>query len=286
MIRTRFSRTGSFISTSRWRPSACAWLISCSVRVSCSRCWGRNSLVVRKLSQVRHAFGCGQVCCNGPRRVGHRRAGGLQRDQLAADVDPLLEALPLAPERLVLDRRVTGRHLRGGVIEHPLHDLHRHLVVDHPCAERVPELMRGHPRRLPGRVADVARAHPPLQALVHERAAHRPLSDRVGPPARQQQRRIEPVAATQLSLLGSDHLKQPLADRDHRLARELLVAELEIRRAGLIGRDRIEREIPRVDRPKPRLDQQHQERAHCRILEPRQVVLVVVTGPRLSVHHE
>src|SRR3954462_14169718 len=100
--------------------------MSCSVRVSWARCAGRNSIVVRKLSQVRQAFGCGQVCCSGrPQEplgsvclararfsMAHAASEsgplGVERDDLAADVDALLEALPLAAQRRVLDLRVAG----------------------------------------------------------------------------------------------------------------------------------------------------------------------------------
>jgi hypothetical protein len=55
------------------------------------------------------------------------------------------------------------------VIEHPLHDVQRHLVVDHPGADGVPELMRGDLHRLARGVADIAVGEPPLKAPVQGR---------------------------------------------------------------------------------------------------------------------
>jgi hypothetical protein len=62
------------------------------------------------------------------------------------------------------------------VVEHPLDDVHRYLVADHPGADGVAELVRGDLDWAVGGVADVAVGEPSLQATVQRRPRERDLA--------------------------------------------------------------------------------------------------------------
>jgi hypothetical protein len=109
---------------------------------------------------------------------------------------------------------------------------------------------------------------PAAQAVVQRAPQKRPLAVGVLAQRRQQERRRLREALAQILLLGSDLRDEALGDRDDRLARELVVEELQVGGAGLVGRDRIERQPQAVDRPQPGFDQDHHRGPGREVREP------------------
>jgi hypothetical protein len=62
-----------------------------------------------------------------------------------------------------------------------------------------------------------------------------------------------------------------LRDRDHGLAAELVVGVEEVGGAGGVDRDRVERQLERVDRAQPGLDQDHDRGPGGQVGQPREV---------------
>jgi hypothetical protein len=181
---------------------------------------GRNSTVVRKPSQVRQALEAGTSAAKGG-RSSHWAASawpwrGSPRPKLRRNIgEPVVSSGISSPRmlmrcwkrshsrrRLVLDRRVAGRHLRRGVVEHPLHRVQRDLVL-HPRADGVAELVRGHSHRTAGGVAGVAVGQPPAQAVVERAPQERQLAVGVLADTRQQDRRRRSEPLAQILLLAA-----------------------------------------------------------------------------------
>lgn len=89
----------------------------------------------------------------GPLGLGQRPLVG-DGHPLAPDVD-LGGRLPAAPDGLVGDPRVMGRHLVRVVVEEDTDDPLRDVAVHQPGGERVPPLVRGQVNRQPVLVPDV-----------------------------------------------------------------------------------------------------------------------------------
>jgi hypothetical protein len=81
------------------------------------------------------------------------------------------------------------------------------------------------------------------------------------------------AAACTDPLLDAHVRDEPAGDRDDRLPGELVVVEAQIRRAGLVGRDRIERQSQAVHCAKAGLDQDHDRRSRRQIRQLIQRVL-------------
>ncbi len=104
------------------------------------------------------------------------------------------------------------------VIKHPPHRVQRDLVVDHPRADGVAELVRGDLDRPAGRVAHVAVGKPALQPAVEPAPRRRPLAVGVFADRGQQKPPRRGEALEQILPLGADPRDEPVGDGDDRLA--------------------------------------------------------------------
>ena len=150
---------------------------------------------MRNDGQVRHAFGCGQVCCSGSP---HHPFGSVclaraicSLAQAASESSPSMSSGTISPRMLIrccpcshlrrsvslLSPRVAQCHLRGVVIEQALHREQVDVVVDHPGRVGVAERVRAEGRT--GSPCSSRRSSTSAQrrsVSIDERVAPRPLS--------------------------------------------------------------------------------------------------------------
>ena len=162
-----------------------------------ARCWGRNSVVVRNIGQVRHEFACGQVCTKAARSIRWAALGwpGTSRclAHAASASGPsgsrvtvwpwtltLRACFPVAADGGVGQPGVVGRHLRRVVVEDLPDDLLRDIPVDQTCSQGVSPLVRGQVHRSAVFVADVAALQPLVERVAVGAAAEWRAAGQVG----------------------------------------------------------------------------------------------------------